>query len=88
MAVIFFITELATTVEGFQIPDDIIFEFVDPLENFRLKLLQNYHKYLDMSLTFAPMVISCHLNPNYRLALLCEEAITVARKTGVFAYPK
>ena len=46
------------------------------------------------------MVIGCYLNPNYRLALLCDKAIIVARKhlhmalgtfllkTGVFAYPR
>ena len=44
--VIFLITELVTTLENFQLPDDIIFEYVERLENFRLKVLENYHKYL------------------------------------------
>ena len=98
--IIFLITELVTTVERFQVPDEIIFEFVDHLENFRLKLLENYHKYLDLYLTFIPMVIGSYLNPNFRLAFLSDEAVSVAReellmalgtyllKTGVFAYPK
>ena len=98
--IIFLITKLVTTVERFQLPEEIIFEFVDHLENFRLKLLENYHKYLDLYLTFIPIVIGSYLNPNFRLAFLSDEAVSVAReelhmalgtyllKTGVFAYPK
>jgi hypothetical protein len=98
--VIFLVTELVSTVENFHIPDDLIFEYVQHLEAFRIKLLANYHKYLDIYLTFVPMVIGSYLNPNFRLAFLSDEAVSVAReelhmalgtyllKTGVFAYPK
>ena len=67
---------------------------MDQLENFKLKL------YLDIYLTFIPVVIGSYLNPNFRLAFLSDEAVSVAReelhmalgtfllKTGVFAYPK
>ena len=53
---------------------------MDHLENFRLKLLENYHKYLDLYLTFIPMVIGSYLNPNFRLAFLSDEAVSVARE--------
>ena len=73
------ILELVTAVDNFNVPDEIVFEFVDYLEKFRLKLISNYHKYLDFYLTFLPIVIGTYLNPNYRLALLSEEAIALAR---------
>ena len=74
------IVELVTTVETFSVSDEITFDFVQHLETFRLKLLQNYHKYLDYYLTFISMVVGSHLNPNYRLAFLSEEAIGIARE--------
>ena len=54
----------------FNVLDDMLFDFVDHLEKFRVKLLQNYHTHPDMYLIFLPMVIGSYLNPNYRLGFI------------------
>ena len=59
--VIFLIAELVTTVETLNVPDEMTFEYVAPLENFRLKLLSNCHKQLDTYMTFMPMVVGSRI---------------------------